>query len=340
MNELNLIEQQTNFMIRGKFIEAWKLAEEIENKYPENPAGKFNRGWLLINKGDLFEGYKNLEYGRAVNVYGFGAINSDTPMWKGEDLMGKTLLINLEGSLAENILIARYATEVWNRGGKTILCCNKILHSAFERIPGVLKCATAEQAEKEEYDYWIPGLSCTWVFGKNIPSDPYLFAKQESVQNWKNIIRSNKKLKIGINWHGENDKDKGQFRPIPKEKFLKLINNTDVIDWYSLKKENTEKMPEGVNDLQFFIISLEDTLACIENLDLVITSCPYISHIASAMGKPTWVILPILTNHIWASGKKHSPWYSKNTVLFRQKKFGEWDDVINEVSKRLSTLAK
>jgi ADP-heptose:LPS heptosyltransferase len=79
-------------------------------------------------------------------------------------------------------------------------------------------------------------------------------------------------------------------------------------------------------------------MACIENLDLVITSCTSIAHLAGAMGKPTWVIVPILPYHVWAYGDKHSPWYTELTRVFRQTKFGNWDDTFDLVKKELLEL--
>jgi ADP-heptose:LPS heptosyltransferase len=95
------------------------------------------------------------------------------------------------------------------------------------------------------------------------------------------------------------------------------------------------ELPDEVSDLQHLIISWEDTVACIQNLDLVITSCTSIAHIASAMGKPTWVIVPLLPYHIWANGNKNSPWYEDTTRVFRQTKFGKWENTFEEVASEL-----
>ena len=73
---MHLIDQQLNLMIRGRFDEGWKLAEQMEANDPNDPRSKFNRGWFLINKGKLKEGFQCLEYGRALKVYGSGKINT------------------------------------------------------------------------------------------------------------------------------------------------------------------------------------------------------------------------------------------------------------------------
>jgi len=90
--------------------------------------------------------------------------------------------------------------------------------------------------------------------------------------------------------------------------------------------------------LQHILLSWEDTAACIENLDLVITSCTSVAHLAAAMGKPTWVIVPLLPYHIWAYGDEHSPWYKTTTRVFRQTKFGDWTEPFEKISEELSKL--
>jgi hypothetical protein len=341
---MHLIDQQLNLMIRGRFEEAWKIAEELEEKFPGDPRVKFNRGWFLINQGKFQEGFQNLEYGRSLNVYGSGRLKTTKPIWDGSDLTGKTVIINLEAGYGDNIISARFATEVWKRGGNCILCCDKSLHSLFLRIPGVKSCITLLELPSTQHDFWIPGFSCSWVFGhtaENLPNLPYIFAKKESVEVWKSILNglNDKKIKIGIRWSGNPQFEHQQFRIFPPEKLIKIYKENKHIQFYSLQRDHDlRELPDEISDLQHLLISWEDTAACIENLDLVITSCTSIAHLASAMGKPTWVIVPILPYHIWAYGDKHSPWYQETTRVFRQKTFGQWKEPFEELEEELKKL--
>ena len=335
---MHLIDQQLNLMIRGRFAEGWKIAEELAQIDPNNPRAIFNRGWFLINQGKWQEGFQCLEYGRSLGVYGSGRLNTSKPIWNGADLSGKTVIINLEAGYGDNIIQARFATEIWRRGGNAILCCDTSLHSIFSRIPGVKSCITLNELAFTYHDFWIPGFSCSWIFGhdaKTIPNEPYIFAKTESVNIWKTIL-NNDKIKIGIRWSGNPKFEHQQFRIFPPELLINLYKNKNEIQFYSLQKDtDIRELPDKIVDLQHILISWEDTAACIENLDLVITSCTSIAHLASAMGKPTWVVVPILPYHIWAYGDKHSPWYQETTVVFRQKKFGKWDDVFFDIDTEL-----
>jgi hypothetical protein len=335
---MHLIDQQLNLMIRGRFDEAWKIAQELEASVPDNYRAKFNRGWFLINQGKFQEGFQCLEYGRSLSVYGGPKLSTQKPILDGTDLKNKIVIINLEGGYGDNIIQARFATEVWRRGGRCILCCDKTIHSLFLRIPGVTECITLDQVQSTYHDFWIPGFSCSWVFGhtaETIPNDPYIFAKSESIEIWRTLIKSDKP-KIGIRWSGNPKFEHQQFRIFPPEMLINIHKEFPHCQWYSLQRDNDlRELPDAISDLNHTLISWEDTAACIENLDLVISSCTSIAHLASAMGKQTWVIIPILPYHVWAYGDRHSPWYTENTTVFRQKKFSKWEDTFEQVKNEL-----
>ena len=336
---MHLIDQQLNLMIRGRFDEGWRIAEELEKIDPNDRRAKFNRGWFLIHQGRWQEGFQCLEYGRSLSVYGNPKLDTNKPIWDGKsDLKNKIVLINLEAGIGDNIIQARFATEVWRRGGKCILNCDRSLHSLFMRIPGVSECITNQQVQSTFFDFWIPGFTCSWIFGhtvETVPNEPYLFAKSESVEIWKSIIKGDNP-KIGIRWSGNPKFEHQQFRIFPPELLINLYKHNEHLKFYSLQRDtDIRELPDEISDLQHILISWEDTAAAIENLDLIITSCTSIAHLASAMGKPTWVIVPILPYHIWAYGDRHSPWYSEETVVFRQKKFGNWSDTFDIVQQEL-----
>jgi hypothetical protein len=338
---MHLIDQQLNLMVRGRFDDAWRIAEQLEEELPNDPRVKFNRGWFLINQGKFQEGFQCLEYGRTLNVYGSGKINTTKPIWDQSDLTGKTVIINLEAGYGDNIIFARFATEVWKRNGTCILCCDKSLHSLFLRIPGVKNCITLDQVASTYHDFWIPGFSCSWLFGHEhdtMPNEPYISAKSESVEIWKNIINV-ENPKIGIRWSGNPKFEHQQFRIFPPKNLINLHKEHKHLQFYSLQRDDDLiELPDEIKDLQHIMFSWEDTAACIENLDLVITSCTSIAHLASAMGKPTWVIVPLLPYHIWANGGDHSPWYQKTTKIFRQTEFGDWSKTFQSVNENLLSL--
>ena len=335
---MHIIDQQLNMMIRGRFKEAWELSEEMEEIDADNLRHKFNRGWFFINQGDLQTGFQLLESGRFLNVYGDSKINTTKPIWnQKDDLNGKIVIINLEGGLGDQMIYARFASEIAKRGGRAILRADPRLHGILSRVPGNSECIGLGQVTSTRHDYWIPGFSCSWIFGhtfKTLPNAPYIFPNMESVQIWKEIIKSDKP-KVGIRWSGSPLFEHQQFRVFPPEKLIDLVKYKDKIQLYSFQRDtDVRELPEGINDLQHILISWDDTAAAIANLDLMITSCTSVAHLSAAMGIPTWVVVPILPYHVWVYGEKQSPWYPSARV-YRQKKFGSWDDAFAELEQDL-----
>jgi hypothetical protein len=345
------IDQLLAYQLEGKQKEAWAISEQMEKEGPDNckdPSGKvnpetwirhsFNRGWFLLQQGDYQKGCQLLENGRFISVYGSGPLKTDAPIFNPEehDIKGKNIIISLEGGYGDEIIHARFAQSFKEQGAdKVYLAAAPEMVSVFKRIPGVDDVILRNAAHTVKHDYWVPGFSAGWVAGHtfdNFPGKPYMSPLQASVDIWKNLINSDK---IGIRWAGNPKFEHQQFRKFP-EAFMTNLAKYKEVQIYSLQRDhNIIQLPEGITDLQHFLLSWEDTMACIANLDLVITSCTSIAHIAAAMGKETWVTPPILPYHTWAYG---SP---ENTKLYSalEEKFNlEHVEMPNEdkVLKRLN----
>jgi hypothetical protein len=349
MHDIDLMLQ---LQLEGKNEEARKISDRLEELGPDNilnPDGRntqdiwmrhrFNRGWFLLQEGDYQKGCQFLENGRYLNVYGNPPIQTDAPIYNPDehDIKGKTILISLEGGFGDEIIHARFATSYKKLGAeKVYLACSPELVSLFSRIEGVDKVILRNQIHTVQHDFWVPGFSSGWVSGHtfdNLPNDAYINALPESINIWKTIINS-EKPKIGIRWAGNPKFEHQQFRRFEPNFVLNLSKYEDELSVYSFQRDhNTVELPKSIVDLQYLLISWEDTAAAIENLDLVITSCTSVAHLSASLGKETWVIVPCLPYHTWAHNSPEStttPYY-KNVRLFRQKTFGKWDDVFQEL---------
>jgi hypothetical protein len=337
----HLIEQQLNLMIAGRFEESWKLSEQIEIEYPDEPKSKFNRGWHLMQQGNYEEGLKCLEYGRKLGVYGTSNLPENYKIWDKSDLQGKTVVLYLDSTVTQSIMYLRFASKIWEKGATCIVCCHKSLQTLVYKVPGVSKCIDYEELSSIEHDFLILSTECINLFDcdiSNIPNEPYVFARQESVNLWDSILKTEKNKKVGIYWNDNLDDNK-QVRWFDPEQLINLYNVNDNLQFYSLQKqENSVQLPEDILDIQHFIISLEDMIACIENLDLVITTSCSVGHISAAMGKPTWLILPILCEPLLAFGQETTPWYQNTTKIFRQKQFRDWNSVFDQIKCELNKL--
>jgi hypothetical protein len=347
------IDLMLKLNLEGKSKEAREISDKLEALGPEkilDPNGKntqdiwmrhcFNRGWFILQDGDYQKACKLLENGRFLKVYGSGPLQTTAPLFNPEkdDIKGKSIIISLEGGYGDEIIHARFATSYKKLGAsKVYLAAAPELVSLFKRIEGVDDVILRNQANTVQHDFWIPGFSAGWVAGHtfdDFPGDPYLTAKQESVDIWKTIIKADEgKFKVGIRWAGNPKFEHQQFRRFP-ENFITNLSKYEELEIFSLQRDhNLLQLPENVIDLQHFLLSWEDTAAAIQNLDLVITSCTSVAHLAAGMGKETWVIVPVLPYHTWAAGAPESttsPYY-KCVRLFRQKEGRNWNGAFQEL---------
>lgn len=352
------IDLMLKLQLKGKHDEARKISDKLEELGIEgvkDGEGKtsvegsdiwlrhcFNRGWFILQDGNYQDGCKLLENGRFISVYGSPPLATVAPIFNPEehDIKGKSIIVSLEGGFGDEIIHARFATSYKKMGAdKVYIAAAPELVSLFSRIEGVDGVILRNQANLVAHDYWVPGFSSGWIAGHtfdDFPSHPYITPIHDSVEIWKTMINSDK-IKVGIRWAGNPKFEHQQFRKFP-ENFITNISKYKELELYSLQRDNNIiELPEGINDLQHFLISWEDTAAAIYNLDLVITSCTSVAHLAAAMGKETWIVVPCLPYHTWTYGTPESntsPYY-KTVRLFRQRKQGTWNDAFQELYKAL-----
>ena len=349
------IDLMLKLQLEGRHQEAREISDKLENLGPERITDLkgnntqdiwfrhcFNRGWFITQDGDYQTGSRLLEHGRFLNVYGSGPLKTDAPIFNPEQhsIQDKAIIVSLEGGYGDEIIHARFATSFKRQGASHVyIAAAPELVSVFSRIEGVDLVILRNEAHKVPHDFWVPGFSAGWIAGHtfdDFPSDAYLTPRQESVEVWKTMISSDK-IKVGIRWAGNPKFEHQQFRKFP-ENFITNLALYPELQLYSLQRDNNLiQLPDGVHDLQHFLLSWEDTMAAIANLDLVITSCTSVAHLSAAMGKETWVITPILPYHTWTAGSPDSttsPYY-KSVTLFRQGHAQKWNSTFQELYQAL-----
>jgi hypothetical protein len=327
-SEMHLLDQQVKAGIEGDFARGWEIAEELRRTSPDCHRAGFNRAWYMMMRGDLLEGLKLLDNGRWVRVFGDPPLPTNKPIYRNEDLTGKYILICSEGGLGDEIINARFVTDFAERGAKVTITCDPSLTSVFSRIKGVSAVIGHRRTPEVYHDYWVPGMSAARVLEytyDKLTGEPYLTPDPVYVQKWKNYFYANKiDAKIGLRFYGNPKFEHEQHRRFPPQL---MINAIEDRSWVNLQKEETNLPIEG----------WEDTLAIISLLDLVITSCTSVAHASAAMGKQTWVVTPVLPYYIWALPGETSPWY-KSVRLFRQEKFGQWENTFERIKAALVEL--
>ncbi len=336
-----LLDLQLILAVQGKLDEAVKINDLALKENPSDVRAKFDRGWFHMRDGDLLTGFKMMNEGRLVEIWGNKHIGSNKPIWDGES--GGHILYCCEAGIGDQILFARFVEDIAKNGKtKVSVACSPELMSIFSRIESISSIVDLNYALATYHDYWIPSMGVPVILNYNyemLTGKSYIKPNVELSKKYKDVMRTDK-LKVGIKWRGNPEFEHEQFRKFPNQLFFDAVNS-EQLDVFSLQKdlEENEEVPPFMVDMSKFLTNWEETAAIIDNLDLVISSCTGLAHLSAAMGKPTWIVVPILSYWSWALPNKTSPWY-QSVKLFRQKTFGSWETTFAEVKKELHNWIK
>lgn len=335
------------FEEKGEFSKALECYEQMHASGSELPHAHFNKGVSLLRMGQLETGWEEYEarmkLGTNINLATLNA----APLWNGEELPDRILLVHAEQGLGDTIQFVRYLKTVKERCRRVIIECQPAVKSLIESMPD-LKNVYAAGSPLPKFDYQVPMLSLPRIFGTrldSIPAEiPYIFADPERSEAWRQKTSGHAGLKVGIVWAGGAVHAGNRFRSCSLPIFAPLAE-VEGATFFSLQKgapeQEAKSPPPGMN-LQIFsdqIHDFRDTAALISNLDLVITVDTSVAHLAGAMGKSVWVLIPFCPDWRWLLNRTDSPWYP-SMRLFRQAKIGEWNETIRNIKDELATLCK
>ncbi len=269
----------------------------------------------------------------------------EKPLWTGkEDLSDKVLYTYYEAGFGDVLMLYRFMPELISKCKKVIFKPQKELVPLFkENSYGAEIMELFDFEDNVYFDYHLPFLSLPYALKKTGQdvfvhhNDGYLKANPQKVQMFKEKYFNNDKFKIGIKWQGNTYYD--VERVLRVEDFFRLFElpNTQFYSCQTLEgSEEFDKIKEkyDVINIAEDFKNFSDTAAAIENLDLVICNDTSLIHLAGAMGKEGWVLLPHVYNWRWHDDLTHCDWYD-SIKIFRQKTNGDWNSVFNEVEQKL-----
>jgi Flp pilus assembly protein TadD len=297
----------------------------------------------LLTVGRLREGWTQYEFRWLQTPLSSQRARYDRPAWNGQDVAERTILIRCEQGAGDVFQFIRYAPLLKSLGATVWLQLRPGIGALATVFPGIDRIyPPAERVP--DFDFYIDMLSLPRVFGttlQSIPADvPYLHAPENARARWLDRLSGEPQLTVGLAWAGDPTHARDRQRSIS----LATVGSLTCLEgtrWFSLQKgsaaEALKNSPStrAVVDLGPDLYEYADTAAAIEQLDLVITVDTSIAHLAGALGKPVWVLLPFSADWRWMEGRDDSPWYP-TMRLFRQRVAGEWDEVIERVRSALS----
>ncbi|MHB9117893.1 MAG: tetratricopeptide repeat protein [Burkholderiales bacterium] len=333
------------YLSRGTPQEALAIYDKAIALKPDNADAHWGKSLLSLLLGNYPIGWKEYEWRWKLKSFEIYKHPYTEPLWRGKSHPGKTLLIYPEQGLGDSIHFVRYAALAAPYFEKIILLCNNNLKQLFQTISGV-DVVISEGEVLPHFDYRIPLLSLPGLLGttlETIPANiPYIFPDYGLSKKWKDIIDSLSKpgdLKVGLVWAGGAIFKKDRLRSCKLSMFAPLARVPNAT-FFSLQKgapaDQALAPPEGLEllDLTSQLNNFADTAAFISNLDLVISVDTAVAHLAGALGKPTWILLPFAPDFRWLLERNDSPWYP-SMRLFRQKQWGNWPEVFEHMALEL-----
>jgi tetratricopeptide (TPR) repeat protein len=339
-----------------RWEDAAQAAATAHSLAPGDPSMRSNLAMLELMRGNYAQGWP-LHEARWDGSIELGGTRPamPAPVWRGEPLARKTLLVWGEQGMGDVLQFCRYipmlAKRVHDEGGR-------LIWNSFPQLGALLPRSLGSHVDSYSagggidslppFDYEIPLLSLPGIFDTRedtIPAtSPYLFADDAASASWKKRLAREARLKVGLAWTGSLGHQRNPFRRIDLERYTAHFGGLQNVAFYSLQPGATADVAAAraaglqMADHTAEFASFDDTAAFIDALDLVITVCTSVAHLSGALGQRTWVLLDVNPHWVWLLDRTDSPWYPAAT-LYRQPEFGQWDPLLQTVARDLGALA-
>ncbi|MCA3415792.1 MAG: tetratricopeptide repeat protein [Roseomonas sp.] len=307
---------------------------------PDDREASWNRALALLALGRFEDGWLAYE-NRNLRHKTLAARKYPKPLWWGnQQLKDQRLYIYWEQGLGDTIHFARYVLLAAAAGAKVAFSVQDPLRRLFKGFEPAVTVIGQNEAPTE-FELHAPLLTLPLAFGTRLETIPafengYLTAPPEDVARWHQRLPAGRR--IGLVWSGSQMHANDANRSLALAKISPLFQPGDV--WVSLQKEVRDRdraalEASGILDVSAELGDFADTAALIASLDLVISVDTSVAHLAGALGKPTWVMLPFAPDFRWLLDREDSPWYP-SMRLFRQGRAGDWDGVVARIGEALS----
>jgi tetratricopeptide (TPR) repeat protein len=313
---------------------------------PDDPAAHFHLSGVLLLTGNFSDGWREYEWRLLKPDFGIAKTRFPRPRWTGQDLAGKRILLHAEQGAGDIIQFCRLATPLAQRGAQTILACPPTLLRLLRTLDGISHLITDTQTAPD-FDYHCYLLSLPLLFGLNLQTIParvpYLHPQPDSAEHWRSrLMPLGNRKKIGLVWAGNPNHSNDHNRSIPASAFAPLseIPGVSLISLQKVEGANPPPPPGfELIDHTAEIFDYADTAALIANLDLVIAADTSVAHLAGALAKPVWTLLPFHPDLRWMLDRSDSPWYP-TMRLFRQPRPSDWQTPIRQIADALGAFVK
>lgn len=311
---------------------------------PDYADARWNLALVQLQLGQYREGWQGYEW-RFDKVDPIPRLELPAPLWDGSPLRGRTILLHAEQGFGDTFQFVRYAGVLAAQGGTVLVQCQaKPVAAVLETVPGVSRVLVRGET-LPPFDCHASLMSLPYLCGTlldTIPAQiPYLAADPALVERWGAALPRDG-FRVGLVWAGRKSYKDDLKRSLTLSLFAPLAQVAGV-RFCALQvgdgAEQAAAPPPGMEltDLGAGIKSFADTAAILTQLDLVISADTAVAHLTGGLGVPVWVLLPMGCDWRWLMKRDDSPWYP-SARLFRQRRLGDWGEVLERVARHLGEL--
>ena len=305
------------YKILGRLEEAETCSRQALALDPAAPVVRHALGIVLLSQGRYREGFPFYEARHQIPSLGNPKPNLPFPEWNGEAISGRSIVLLPEQGFGDAIQSARFALSLERQGAKVTIVAKPELNALFAETLSCQVLGVNDNLIAAKPDFWVIGGSLPGRLGLepfDIPGEPYLTLGS-------NIENRGEKLRIGLVTKGDPNHSNDANRTLDAKTAALLMD---------LPADITSLHPEDTKARDFL-----ETAQLISGLDLVISVDTAVAHLAAAMGKPTWVLIPAAnTDWRWGRSGTHTSWY-KSMRLFRQPTMGDWRRPVADIRAKL-----
>ena len=340
-----LVNRTTILLAQARAREAKAAAEEGLAAYPEDADLHWSLSMALLLLGDLQRGWAESEWRSRSVAFTGKLLELDHPRWRGESLEGCTIFLHAEQGFGDNIQFVRFVPQVAKLAKSVLLLVSDALEPL---VAGSLpaNCRLLPQHSLlPPIDFHCPLMSVPAILGTTvdtIPADvPYLHADPAAAQAWRQRLGPGGP-KVGVAWSGNPRHMNDQNRSMSLATFR--TGAAEGCRYFTVQPETRDTDRQVLaswaqaSDIGAELRDFADTAALMQALDLVITVDTSVAHLAGALGRPVWILLPYAPDWRWMLDRTDTPWYP-TARLYRQSVRGDWSSVMARVKSDLAALA-
>jgi tetratricopeptide (TPR) repeat protein len=336
-------------LANGRVEQALACNRELVARRPDLAIAHWNLAHALLLAGQFEEGWREYEWRFPINS---SRRDLSAPRWDGTAAIGETILLHAEQGLGDTLHFFRYVPLVGARSGagRVLLECQASLVRLLSQSAGsgveIIARDPSLSVPSISFDRQLPLLSLPLVLQEFEPvssTHSYLRADPDACARWRERLAPRPSFRIGFAWKGNPTHKEDHRRSINLDRFMPLLRLPGIC-FYSLQigtdsRESHQLADAGLFDLTNYITDFADTAALMSELDLIITVDTATAHLAGALGRPVWVLLPLLPDWRWGLKGNQTRWYP-TMRLFRQESAGDWEAVLSRAMFALTAIAR